>query len=48
MDAEVEVPSLDTLLLLMELLYTGQSTMGSWKLPNYFLRSEQVCMYKNV
>ena len=42
MGAEVEVTILDTLLLPMELLYTGQSTMGSWELSKYFLTMEQV------
>ena len=40
MSAEVEVPTL--MLLLMELLYTGQFTMGSWKLQNYSLTVVQV------
>ena len=42
MNVEVEVPIIDTLLLPMELLYTGQFTMGDWKLYNYFLQMEQV------
>ena len=42
MSAEVEVPSLDCLLLPMELFYTGQFTMGSSKLLKYFLTMEQV------
>ena len=42
MNTEEEEPSLDIMLLPMELLYTGQFTMGSWKLPNYSLKMEQV------
>ena len=42
MSIEVEVPTIDTLLLPMELLYTGQFTMGDWKLHNYSLKMEQV------
>ena len=42
MNTEEEEPSLNIMLLPMELLYTGQFTMGSWKLPNYSLTMEQV------
>ena len=48
MSAEVVVPSLDIMLLPMELLYTGQFTMGSWKLPNYSLTIKQVRISKMV
>ena len=42
MNAEVEMTSLDDMLLPMELLYTGQVTMDSWKLYNYSFEMEQV------
>ena len=43
-NAEVEAQTIKTLLLPMELPYTGQFIMESWKLQNYSLKTEQVCL----
>ena len=40
--AEVEMPHVIHLLLPMELLYTGQFSMGSWTLHSYSFKTEQV------
>ena len=42
MIAEVEMLHVNRLLLPMELLYTGQFSMGSWTLHSYSFKMEQV------
>ena len=41
-NAEVEVTTLDAMPFPMELHYTGQCTINSWKLHNYLSTREQV------